>query len=78
MGLGFGLGPRDRGVEAAGEVDGLGAGGEEHTAPATDEERIIEQLAEATEGVAHRRLGDARALGRLGDASFAGEGIEGD
>ncbi len=75
----FGEGAREADQSAA-ERNGkrFGAGGEDHAAPASDQERIVEQLAKATEGVAHRRLRHPCTLGGFGDIAFAGQGVEGD
>jgi len=70
--LRFGEGAREADQTAAqGNGQGFGAGREHHAATAANQERVAEELAEATEGVAHRRLSDAGALGGLCDASLA-------
>ena len=77
--LRFGEGSREADQTAAqGNGEGFGAGREHHAASAANQERVVEELAEATEGVAHRGLSDARALGGLGDAALARQGVEGD
>ena len=75
----FGKGAREADQTAA-ERNGerFGAGGEHHAASASDQERVVEELAKATEGVAHRGLRHARTLGGFGDIAFAGQGVEGD
>jgi len=75
------LGERAREADqATAEWNGkrFGARGEQHAAAASNQERVVEELAKATERVAHRRLSDAGALGGLGDAAFANEGVEGE
>ena len=73
--------------EGAGEADqtaaqrdgeGFGAGREDHPASAAHQEWVVEELAKATEGVAHCGLSHARTLGGLGDAALAGQSVEGD
>jgi len=78
-GLRFGEGAGEADQTAA-QRDGesFGAGREDHAASTADQEWVVEELAEATEGVAHRGLSHACSLGGLGDAALAGQGVEGD
>ena len=77
--FGFVEGAREADQAAAQrDREGFGAGGEDHAASAADQERVVEELAEATKGVAHCGLSDAGTLSGFGDASLAGQGVEGD
>ena len=75
--LGFGECSREADQTAAqGNGESFGPGGEHHAASAANQQRVAEELAEATERVAHRGLSHACALGGLRDAPLAREGVE--
>src|SRR5690606_5954526 len=52
--------------------------GGDHPAPPTDEELVVEPLAQPPKTVAHRRLCEPEARGSPAHAALLHEGIEGD
>src|ERR1700692_3121378 len=54
------------------------ARGRLHAAIAPDEQRVVEQAAQAVERLAHRRLAKPIALGRSGDVTLGHQRIEHD
>ena len=56
--------------------DRLGAWRERHSAPGANQQRIVEQLAQLGQRVAHRRRRHVRAARRPGDAAFVQERVE--
>lgn len=47
-----------------------------HAAAHAHQQRVAEQLAQAVERVAHRRLAEGQALGGTGDIALAQQGVE--
>lgn len=77
------IGLRDRACEAhqpaaQGHGKRLGARGERHPSTSTHEQRILEELPEPAEGMAHRGLRDTGTLRRPGDASLSYQRVERD
>ena len=58
--------------------DVLRHGGGHHALGGAHEQRVVEGLAQARQGIGHRRLGDADDLPGAGQVGFAVDGIEND
>ncbi len=78
-GLWLGEGAVDLAERAADGSDQLlGAGRREHASRRAHQQRVAEELAEAAQGMAHRRLGEADPRRGAGDAALDDERLEDD